>query len=87
MVLMRDSWSSTSWELTSSLLVWRELGGEMLPVLPLVWEAIVGRGGRGMAGGGEGREVAEELLRRLELSELLRSCETSWLPPLFLICN
>lgn len=82
---MRASWSSTSCELTSSLLVCRELGGEML--LPLLCEAMLGSGGRGIAGGGEGREAADELLRRFELSELLRSCELSWLPVPFLSCN
>lgn len=41
--------------------------------MPFVAEAMFGRGGRGMAGGGEGREVADELLRRLDVIELLRS--------------
>ena len=44
----------------------------MLPV-PFAAEAMDGRGGKGIAGGGEGREVADELLRRLDVIELLRS--------------
>lgn len=46
--------------------------------MPLVADAIEGRGGRGIAGGGEGRDAAEELLRRLDVRELLRSWELSW---------
>lgn len=52
----------------------------MLPLLPEVVEAIVGSGGSGMAGGGEGREVADELLRT-EFREPLRSSEPSWALP------
>ena len=33
-----------------------------------------------MAGGGEGKEAADELLRRLEVRELLRSWEPSEVP-------
>lgn len=53
----------------------------MLPALAV--EAIVGRGGRGMAGGGEGKEAVEELFRKLEVKELERSKDDSW-APLFL---
>ena len=31
--------------------------------------ALVGRGGRGIAGGGDGRETTEALLRRFEFKE------------------
>lgn len=43
----------------------------------MVADGIVGSGGRGMAGGGEGREAAEALFRRFEVNELVRSCEPS----------
>lgn len=55
----------------------------MLVVVPAEAEAILGRGGRGMAGGGDGSDVVEVLLRRLEVRELVRSIEGSF--PLFLI--
>lgn len=35
--------------------------------------ALVGSGGRGITGGGDGRETTEELLRRFEFSESERS--------------
>lgn len=35
--------------------------------------ALVGRGGKGMAGGGDGRETTEALLRSVEFSESERS--------------
>lgn len=63
MVRMRASWSSTNWLLASSLLWCRDEGGEMLAGFAAA--AILGSGGSGMAGGGEGSEAADELLRRL----------------------
>lgn len=49
------------------LVCWEMEGGKA----PDVGEAMApwGRGGRGMAGGGEGREVTEVDLRRLSLEE------------------
>lgn len=70
MVRMRASWSSTSCACAMSLLWWREVGGE--GAFPCVGGGLPGRGGRGMAGGGEGSEVCEVLLRRLELLEFDR---------------
>ena len=49
----------------------RELGGDMLPVVAAA--AMFGRGGSGIAGGGDGRDAAEALFRRLEVIELVRS--------------
>ena len=54
----------------------------MLFGLPEAVEAIVGNGGRGIAGGGDGSDVVDELLRRLDVSALMRSNEISF--PLFL---
>lgn len=36
-------------------------------------DALVGRGGKGIAGGGDGSETTEALLRRFEFSESDRS--------------
>lgn len=54
----------------------------MLLVFPAVAEAIFGKGGRGMAGGGDGRDVVDVLLR-IDERELVRSMDIS--VPLFLI--
>jgi len=35
----------------------------------------VGKGGSGMIGGGDGSETTEALLRRLDVIELVRSCD------------
>lgn len=43
----------------------------MLPVVAAA--AMFGSGGSGIAGGGDGREAAEALFRRLEVIELVRS--------------
>lgn len=49
--------------------------GERLPVRAgdVKPVALVGSGGKGIAGGGDGRETTEALLRRFELSESERS--------------
>ena len=48
----------------------------------LVADAIVGSGGRGIAGGGDGRDTTDVLFRRLDEielpPELLRSWVLSW---------
>ena len=54
--------------------------------------APAGRGGSGIAGGGEGREVTEADLRRLELEErsrfgLSRSCDLSTISSWRLVCG
>lgn len=38
---------------------------------------LCGRGGRGIAGGGEGRVAMEALVRRFDVSELERSWRSS----------
>lgn len=43
------------------------VGGDCPARFPLA--ALLGRGGRGMAGGGEGSETTEALLRRLFVNE------------------
>lgn len=49
----------------------------MLPALPDAAEAMVGSGGSGMAGGGDGRDAVEEFFRRFDVMEPFRSSEPS----------
>lgn len=72
MVRMRASWSSWIWELARSLLTGRPpVGVGGTGMLAAFWSdgetvpaALPGRGGSGMAGGGDGREATDALLRR-----------------------
>lgn len=61
---MRVSWSSVTWEILKLLLGGRVDVGEL--GTPFAG-APLGRGGRGTEGGGDGRELCEELLRIVEL--------------------
>lgn len=50
-----------------------EVGRALAAILERVFGTLVGSGGRGIAGGGDGREATETLLRMLEERELERS--------------
>ena len=71
MVRMRASWSSTNCACAISLLWWRDVGGDGA-VVAFVGGGLPGRGGRGIAGGGDGKEVWDALFRRFEFAELER---------------
>ena len=73
MVRMRASCSSTCWALTSSRLAWLDSGGEPGAFAGGALVITVGSGGKGIAGGGEGRDATEALLGRFEVIELERS--------------
>lgn len=81
MVRMRASWSSAIWELATSLLE-RLISDGKLPAFvgeraEVLWGGrIVGKGGRGMAGGGDDGNAATEALFR-EVIELERSLKPS----------
>jgi len=89
MVRMRASWSSWIWATARSLLLGRlacvgvgGTGTEAAFAVGDIWPPMLpGRGGKGIAGGGEGKEATEADLRRCELIELERfgpgSCWTS----------
>lgn len=54
---MRASWSSWIWEIPPTSLEGGRGVGDVVP------ELLDGRGGRGIAGGGEGKEATEDDLR------------------------
>lgn len=80
MVRIRASWSSAIWELATSLLE-RLISDGKLPALvgeraEVLWcGTLVGKGGRGMAGGGDGNAATEALFR--EVIEFERSLKLS----------
>lgn len=70
---MRASWSSAYCAVADSSLI-GEYGEKLLfSVGDTKPVALVGRGGNGIAGGGDGRETTEALFLRFEFSESERS--------------
>ena len=61
----------------NSLEVCRDDGGEGLPAGAALMVGSVGRGGNGMAGGGEGNDAIDADFRRLEVMEFDRPARST----------